>query len=109
MLTIQMSITIITCFMYKDIINASCNKGMPNHNVETLDKVSPIDISEQLSLYRNIYLNIKIHTRMEDLVMTWNIYIRFKVILRSSVLGLGSGEGFTEIVCIESLLGLSDN
>ena len=70
MLTIQMSITIITCFMYKDIINASCNEGMPNYNVETLDKVSPIDISEQLSLYRNIYLNIKIHTRMEDLVMT---------------------------------------
>ena len=55
MLMIQMSITIITCFMYKDIINASCNKGMPNHNVETLDKVSPIDISEQLSLQKYIY------------------------------------------------------
>jgi hypothetical protein len=66
MLTIQMSITIITCFIYKDIINASCNKRMPNYNVETLDKVSPIDISEQLSIYEYIYLNIKIHTRMDD-------------------------------------------
>ncbi len=70
MLMIQMSITIITCFMYKDIINASCNKGMPNHNVEILDKVSPIDISEQLSIYEYIYLNIKIHTSKEDLDMT---------------------------------------
>jgi len=70
MLTIQMSITIITCFMYKDIINASCNKGMPNYNVEILDKVSPIDISEQLSIYEYIYLNIKIHTSKEDLDMT---------------------------------------
>jgi len=70
MLMIQMSITIITCFMYKDIINASCNKGMPNYNVEILDKVSPIDISEQLSIYEYIYLNIKIHTSKEDLDMT---------------------------------------
>ena len=37
MLMIQMNITIITCFMYKDIIYASCNKGMPNYNVETLE------------------------------------------------------------------------
>jgi hypothetical protein len=56
--------------MYKDIINASCNKGMPNYNVEILDKVSPIDISEQLSIYEYIYLNIKIHTSKEDLDMT---------------------------------------
>ncbi len=55
MLMIQMSIAIITCFMYKDIINASCNKGMPNYNVEILDKVSPIDISEQLSIGTTTY------------------------------------------------------
>ena len=62
-----------------------------------------------MNIYIYIYIYIKIHTSMEGLVMTWNIYIRFKVILKPSILGLGSGEGFTEIVCNESLLGLSDN
>ena len=38
MLIIKVSISIITCFMYKDIINASCNMGMPNYNDEHMSK-----------------------------------------------------------------------
>ncbi len=37
-LIIKVSISIITCFMCKDIINASCNMGMPNYNDEHMSK-----------------------------------------------------------------------
>ncbi len=47
--------------------------------------VSPIDISEQLLIYDNIYT--KIHTKGVDLNMIWNIYERFKIIIESWIMG----------------------
>ncbi len=83
--------------------------GCPITMMNTSQSVTDRHIGAIINIWIYMYIYMKIHTSMEGLVMTWNIYIRFKVILRPSIFGLGSGEGFTEIVCIESLLGLSDN
>ena len=66
MLMITVSIIITTCFMYIGIINASWIWGCPI-TMMTRVTVSPIDISEQLLIYDNIYT--KIHTRGVDLNM----------------------------------------
>ncbi len=69
--------------------------------------VSPIDISEQLLIYDNIYT--KIHTRGVDFNMIWNIYIKVQDHNKVKIKGLGSGVWFTGILYTESLLGNGKN